>query len=676
MATLFSDTRWTDSNPAIYISATYETRNRTSTTVDIRVVASVSAVYGSSYYGYNIQLRCRYGSYDSGYCMVKNNSPNKWTSAITYDFGWHTVSAAAASTSMSAYIDTETNSGRADTTFSGTCYFAVGNTAPYWPSGATFRLNYTGTIAENVSTITATTSGATDDQGNTITYRYRWYRAGSLVRTQETTSKSDSYSWSNVSAGQALYCIVDIKDSLTSYANAKTSNTIVKNTLTGASITTAPSIYFGTTSITLVRGSGTNTNGNGTFAYALSGNITIYNGTWDASNTSLVLTIWRTGDPIPSGAYIKFDDIKAYFRNSNYYGTFTLTLQTTNAYGTSKTSTKSVSVNLRQNPTAFSLNAPTGTYDFAFGTYYVINQKPIRLSWSASSDLLGGAITYSVYVSIDGGEWTLYTTTTNTYCNYSGNGANKAYTFLYRVTASTTYAYTRTVTQAESSKITLHYYNLPTLENITVIRNPKSYTIQWKVTQNTSLPSTLREDTFVLKKVDGDVSLLTFTVSHASGTSQFTTPVKTLSVDAEITSYVLEISGTDQTAAVMGLTPAPVYHVIPRYAARLTVRQKGVGVNAVAGDATSFMIHSNPFVQLDGASHIGGFSENPVAFYDKIYYDANGDIRAAVDLAAAETIICYIFDASGFRKGTTTTKESAVTDDVVEINRWTYVTIA
>lgn len=675
MATLFSAKRWTNEEPAIYISATYETRNRTSTTVDIRVVASVSPVYGSSYYGYNIQLRCRYGSYNSGYCMVKNNLPNQWTSPITYDFGWHTVSAPAASTSMTAYIDTKTNSGRADTTFSGTCSFAVGNTAPYWPSGATFRLNYTGTVAENVSTITATTSGAKDDQGNTITYRYRWYRTGSLVRTQETTSKSDSYSWSNVSAGQFLYCVVDIKDSLTSYANAKTSNTIIKNTLTGASIITAPPIYFGTTSITLVRGSGTNTNGDGTFTYALSGNIPIYNGTWSASNTSLVLTIWRTGDPIPSGAYIKFDDIKAYFQNSNYYGTFTLALHTTNAYGTTKTTTKSVSVNLRQYPTAFSLNAPTGTYDFTFGTYYVINQKPIRLSWSASSDLLGDAITYSVYVSINGGEWTLYIITTNTYCYYIDNGANKAYTFLYRVKASTTYGYERTVTQEDSSEITLHYYNPPTLENITVIRNPKSYTIQWKVTQNTSLPNTLREDTFVLKKVDEDV-LLTFTVSHASGTSQFTTPVKTLSVDSESTSYVLEISGTDQTAAVMGLTPTPVYYVIPRYAARLTVRQKGVGVNAVAGDATSFMIHSNPFVQLDGASHIGGFLENPVAFYDKIYYDANGDIRAAVDLAAAETIKCYIFDASGFRKGTTTTKKSAVKDDVVEINNWTYVTIA
>ena len=675
MKTLFSATRWTNSKPAIYISATYETRNRTSTTVDIRVVASVSAVYGGAYFGYNIQLRCRYGSYNSGYCMVKNNLPSQWTSAITYDFGWHTVSAAAAKTSMTAYIDTETNSGFADTTFSGTCSFDVGNTAPYWPSGATFKLNHTGTVAENISTITATTSGAIDDQGNTITYRYRWYCAGSLVRTQETTSKSDSYSWSNVSAGQALYCIVDIKDSFTSYANAKTSNTITKNTLTEASIITAPSIYFDTTSITLVRGSGTNTNGNSTFTYKLSGNITIYNGIWSASDTSLVLTIWRTGDPIPSGAYIRFDDIKENFKDSNYYGSFTLTLQTTNAYGTAKTSTKSVSVNLRQYPTAFSLNVPTGTYDFAFGTYYVINQKPIRLSWSASSDLLGGPITYRVYVSIDGGEWTLYTTTTNTYCDFIINGANKSFTFLYRVKASTTYSYVRIVTQGDSSKITLHYYNPPTLENVTVIRNPKNYTIQWKVTQNTSLPNTLREDTFVLKKVDGDV-LLTFTVSHESGTTQFTTPIKTLNVDAEITSYVLEISGTDQTAAVMGLTPTPIFYVIPRYAARLTVRQKGVGINAVAGDATSFMIHSNPFVQLDGASRIGGFLEHPIVFYDKIYYDANGNIRAAVDLAAADTITCYIFDAYGFRKGTTTTKESAVTDDVIKINNWTYVTIA
>ena len=55
MYTLLSSTRWTDEEPAIYVSATYETRKRTSETVDVRVVVSVSAVNGLSYFGYNIQ---------------------------------------------------------------------------------------------------------------------------------------------------------------------------------------------------------------------------------------------------------------------------------------------------------------------------------------------------------------------------------------------------------------------------------------------------------------------------------------------------------------------------------------------------------------------------------------------------------------------------------------------
>lgn len=90
MYTLLSSTRWTDEEPAIYVSATYETRKRTSETVDVRVVVSVSAVNGLSYFGYNIQSCIEFPGLTTDWVTIKGNSPSQWSSPYTYDFGWRT----------------------------------------------------------------------------------------------------------------------------------------------------------------------------------------------------------------------------------------------------------------------------------------------------------------------------------------------------------------------------------------------------------------------------------------------------------------------------------------------------------------------------------------------------------------------------------------------------------
>lgn len=121
--TLLSSTRWTDEQPPIYISATYETEDRTPTNVAVRVILSVSAVNGLNYFGYNIRARIGFPGLTTDWVTVKNNSPSQWSTPYTYDFGWHTISQSAASTSFSATIYMDTNSGARTTSYSGHCLY-------------------------------------------------------------------------------------------------------------------------------------------------------------------------------------------------------------------------------------------------------------------------------------------------------------------------------------------------------------------------------------------------------------------------------------------------------------------------------------------------------------------------------------------------------------------------
>ena len=153
---LLSSTRWTDEQPPIYISATYETEDRTPTNVAVRVILSVSAVNGLNYFGYNIRARIGFPGLTTDWVTVKNNSPSQWSTPYTYDFGWHTISQSAASTSFSATIYMDTNSGARTTSYSGTVYIKKGNSAPYWPSSAVAQFNKTSSaiiLPENAASV-------------------------------------------------------------------------------------------------------------------------------------------------------------------------------------------------------------------------------------------------------------------------------------------------------------------------------------------------------------------------------------------------------------------------------------------------------------------------------------------------------------------------------------------
>ncbi|MCC8023377.1 MAG: hypothetical protein LIO46_06350, partial [Clostridiales bacterium] len=97
---------------------------------------------------------------------VKNASPNQWSSALTYDSGWVTVSQAAANESFAASVCMDSSSNSRTVEYGGTVKIKKGNTLPYWPSGTTARLNGTTgatTVAENVTSVNYAWDAAKDD---------------------------------------------------------------------------------------------------------------------------------------------------------------------------------------------------------------------------------------------------------------------------------------------------------------------------------------------------------------------------------------------------------------------------------------------------------------------------------------------------------------------------------
>ena len=99
--------------------------------------------------------------------------------------------------------------------------------------------------------------------------------------------------------------------------------------------------------------------------------MTLYNAT--ASNTTTSLTFKIVTSALTDGTpYILKNDLKSKFESSSYKGNLTFTLTSSNAYGSSKTSSKICSVNLQSNPSA--VKSASISTDTAKSTCY---QKPI-----------------------------------------------------------------------------------------------------------------------------------------------------------------------------------------------------------------------------------------------------------------------------------------------------------
>ena len=79
------------SSPKIPIAFEYE-KQRSGADMKYRVKVTISAVTGSSYFGYPIYMGLTLGGVDRGSVTMKNASPSQWSSAITHTSEWYTIS--------------------------------------------------------------------------------------------------------------------------------------------------------------------------------------------------------------------------------------------------------------------------------------------------------------------------------------------------------------------------------------------------------------------------------------------------------------------------------------------------------------------------------------------------------------------------------------------------------
>ena len=578
----------------------------TKRTIKMTLKAKVNGTSSASFFGYAVDYYFTVNGTKTTQTALKssarwyaNESYRSFTATVTVDVG--TTSSKAITVGF-----TTVNSNGWGGSQSGSFTVGSTNTAPTWSSKiVTVRqTNSSGTVLsnvqagtenatkfpENISALYLSWTAPTDSQGGTMTYEvYEQVDNGTFAKIATTTSTNYTRSIGSGSStqGKMYDYYVKVKDSGGLYASGTADATqIQKNTLTVATPTSSSSIAYGTTSFTISWSGAKNTvttsdANKSTFTYTLSSsNITVYNQT--VTGSSVAVTIWRTGDATPTGCYVKFDDIKNYLKSSNYNGTITFTLKTANKYGSSGTKNVSIKANIQTTPTSFSFGSVSGTSTVNSTAYLIPANKQTTITWGASTDPLGGAITYDVYYSYDNGStFTILQSglTTNTLTKTLPT-ISQATSCKFKVTAKTTYGKSTSVT---SGTQTLHYVGTPTIK-ITTQRNQTSYDIKGTVTIKTSIPNiSLSSVRYVIGSTSTNLTVANpFTISRnlAEGSTE------------SVTIYF-----RDKANADLGKAETSTVVSIGRYNPMLSIREKGVGVNCVP--------NSYKF-QVNGSTYLGG----------------------------------------------------------------------
>lgn len=206
------------SGPTIPISFEYEKR-RSSADMQYRVKVTVGATTGDQYFGYPIYLALTYDNVSVANVTLKNASPSRWSSAITYTSDWYTVANKISGTTTVAFrVYSGSGSTRNQTyTYSmavdpaasvvkasnGTLGTPLNLTVTRYNTGFTHTITYNcGTDSGEVcSKVTATTVTWNTSNGNVlalaehnksgqtvkVTFTIKTYSGGIVVGTNSTT---------------------------------------------------------------------------------------------------------------------------------------------------------------------------------------------------------------------------------------------------------------------------------------------------------------------------------------------------------------------------------------------------------------------------------------------------------------------------------------------------------
>lgn len=589
------------SSPNWYRCVGYEEIGRDSTSVTIKIYLKLKLKGNSSstFYGYPAFWDINDGT------DMKIKGTERWYGGQDYRTFTTTlrVNANAGGGSASFKLNVWSKlGGNASFDKHYTFNYSKWNTKPYWNANAkvTIRENNAGgriissepwgtenayKFPENIGCLYVSWDNAIDPDGNQITYElYQQKNDGgwNVIDVGTDTCHQFGIPAGSGTQGDSYDFYVRARDSYGEYADGEANATQVqKNQFTRAMLNHSGNISPSSNNISLSYNGASNTNGNGTFYYKLScEGLTVYNDDKFSGGT-INVAIYKGGD-IPKTPYIKYSDLKNKVQGS-YRGNIRFVLETKNDYGSSGGDYEDIWVDLQQAPSSFNFGDVSGALFVAGGKYFIPSEHEVTLTWGSSVDPNGTKVKYDLYYAYDNVAWIPLATdlTTNT---FTGNlpSVDKKTIATFRVVAKTAYGTTRAT---EGGRTEFHYIRFPSVTT-SVTRNQNDFTINGKVTINTSIANV--KLTPIMYKVAGSQ----YEQANTKGL-EFTIH-KNLS---ETSSTVVNIVITDEITSRLQTGETSVEVQISRYMPMFSIREKGVGINAIPDDSAKFIVNGKAKVK-------------------------------------------------------------------------------
>lgn len=641
-------------NPKFNYSVNYWQTGRTATSVTYTFSVSFSRLNGS--YLYDIYVNYSIGG-QSGNVLLKANNDGSASGSTSFSV---TCSTNASGGTLYARIYSWSNT-------DGTHWqngFDTGdkdvnrstfNTAPYWSSGAVISLSPNGIVREDTSSVTVSWTGASDNETTSgMTYRVDRYVNGnfSATITNSTTGTSITDNIGAWNSGSVYTYKVTPTDNYGVTGGTLTnSQSLTKNTLYASTVSGGATIRNNTSSFTInVSGGGNSMGGGNIYRDINSPNLTMYN--QGISTGDITITIYRSGT-VPNTPYIKYEDIRNLYKNEfNQSGTFKINVNTANDFGTYRTNSININVDLRDNPNPPSNITTSGTKTINGKSYYIPNIQNITVSWANGSDKINGhALTYEIQGSTNlNGGWTTLANNIS-----SGNGTTSVVVNINSYNAGSNY-YFRVIgynsfslsASAVSGAIVVHRYSAPTISLGVVTRTTTKMVIPITTILSTSIPnitfaSDKRNYSLRIKGASKDTP-------YVKPSTQLTASPQTVTITGLEANkeYILELVVNDTSG--LSTTDIGASLNISKYIPIMSVRDKGIGINAYANNDYKLVVGGNTLI--DGSLSVNelnnrGYQTKNTGSGDAGKWGLVATITFNAQYQEVNSIIDYIDSGSG-----------------------------
>ncbi|MGG1071170.1 hypothetical protein ABE178_15220 [Priestia megaterium] len=646
MATLFSNLS-SGSNPTMLYTVTANETSRSATSVTFSV--TVQARLEDQTYGYfsaHVYPKIKMGgttvSFDSLGTFPRGAGTKSSTKTVT-------VTGLSSSTRSVSYTFSATSElgGTSSSTTgyvggkSGTVSISAYATAPSLSGSVTIKDGSTvvsSYFRENIGSSSFTLSWSSQSGGNgTIAYELeRSYNGGSYVDVNNSITSTSTTHAPGGSIDVIRYR-VRAKNTVGTdvlYSDWIYSPSIKKNQLTAPSLSSGATVTYNTRTFTISLGESTDNLGR-SISYTLahkSGSKTTLGGSGGSVSPGSITVNANNGT---SGFYLTLASLKTAALGSTthsdtnpYKGVLEFTVTANNGYST-KSSNISVPLDLGKDAPV----SGTPSVSIASSSYFVINStniafpeyKPITLTIPSNvQDALGRNCSFDIVIKEGTSEQAIKNTgiitattgTTATVDNTEAGLLTAKKTVSFLVRAKTYNGVTKSSAATPSQD--LHYYKKPTVTSSGLSRVSGSASFTTKITANTSLGGSTNTSTLPSGWTKGTSSTSgsteTYTVSKSGLSDSYSAKISLVIRDS--IGFILKGDGSNDVT--MSVT-------IPSFNPMLSIREKGVGINAFATDAEMLRVGGNVTLANNGTIKTRGVYGNNMDS-SMLYDHLNGNV--------------------------------------------------